>query len=238
MDKLKDMDILKNSKIYRACLYIFPLILMLYPLRHINVGLDLADTGYNYANFRYSGLEHMDSMWFFSTYLANATGHILTLLPGGHTLFFMNLYTTLFVSALALVSYVFLVKRLQIPEIIVFAGEIMAISLCWSPTAVLYNYMTYLLFLTGVLLVYEGLTQEKEIYLIIAGAVLGTNIFIRFSNLTEAGLIVAVWAYGIVCRKKIKKVIQETGFCLLGYVGAVILWLGYISLRYGFMNYV
>ncbi|MCM1048760.1 MAG: hypothetical protein NC433_10065 [Clostridiales bacterium] len=238
MDKLKNIYILKNSKIYRACLYIFPLILLLYPLRHINMGLDLADTGYHYANFRYWGLEHMDSMWFFSTYLTNIVGHILTFLPGGHTLLFMNLYTGLFVSALALISYRFLTKRMGIPEIIAFAGEFMAISLCWAPTAALYNYMTYTLFLVGVLLVYEGLTQEKERYLIIAGAALGTNIFVRFSNLMEAGLIVAVWAYGVICHKKIKKVIRETGFCILGYIGAVIIWLGYISLRYGLASYV
>ena len=232
------MNKLKDSKIFRICCrYIFPIILFLYPLRHINIGLDLADTGYDYANFRY-GIEHMDSKWFFSTYLTNVVGRFLTWLPGGHTLLFMNLYTGLSVSLLAFVSYRFLTKRMEIPAEWVFIGEIAAISLCWSPTAVLYNYMTYLLLLVGVLLIYEGLTQEKEAYLIMAGAALSTNIFVRFSNLTEAGLIVAVWAYGIICRKNIKKVVQETGFCMLGYIGAVIVWLGYISLRYGFLNYV
>ena len=232
------MDKFKDSKVYRACcIYIFPVILILYSLRHINIGLDLADTGYDYANFRY-GLEHMDSKWFFSTYLTNVVGHFLTCLPGGHTLLFMNLYTGLFVSLLAFISYRFLTKRMEIPAGLVFIGELTAISLCWSPTAVLYNYMTYMLLLVGVLLVYEGLVQEKETYLIMAGAVLGTNIFVRFSNLPEAGLIVAVWAYGIICRKNIKKVMQETGYCILGYMGAVIVWLGYISLRYGFSNYV
>lgn len=232
------MNKLKDSQIYRmCCCYIFPIILLLYPLRHINMGLDLADTGYNYANFRY-GLEHMDTKWFFSTYLSNTAGHFLTCLPGGHTLLFMNLYTGLFTSLLALVSYRFLTKQLEIPAAWVFVGELTAISLCWCPTALLYNYMTYLLLLIGVLLIYEGLTQEKEAYLIMAGAALGTNIFVRFSNLPEAGLIVAVWAYGIICRKNIKKVVRETGFCMLGYIGAVIVWLGYISLRYGFLNYV
>ncbi|MDE6748116.1 MAG: hypothetical protein K2K21_03505 [Lachnospiraceae bacterium] len=231
------MNRLKNSQIYKACCYIFPIILFLYPLRHINMGLDLADTGYDYANFRY-GLEHMDSKWFFSTYLSNVAGHFLTCLPGGHTLLFMNLYTGIFVSLLAFISYRFLTKRMEIPEVFVFIGEIAAISLCWSPTAVLYNYITYLLLLVGVLLIYEGLTQEKEVYLIMAGVALGTNIFVRFSNLPEAGLVVAVWAYGIICRKNIKKVVRETGFCMLGYIGAVFVWLGYISLRYGFTNYV
>lgn len=232
------MNKLKDSQIYRACCcYIFPIILFLYPLRHINMGLDLADTGYNYANFRY-GFEHMDSMWFFSTYLSNAAGHFLTCLPGGHTLLFMNLYTGIFVSLLAFISYRFLTKRMEIPAALVFIGELAAVSLCWCPTALLYNYITYLLLLVGVLLIYEGLTQKKEAYLIMAGVALGTNIFVRFSNLPESGLIVAVWAYGIICRKNIKKVMQETGFCILGYIGAVIVWLGYISLRYGFSNYV
>jgi hypothetical protein len=53
------------------------LILLIYPLRHVNWGLDLWDTGYNYANFQYMGTEHMDSMWLFSTYLANVTGNFL-----------------------------------------------------------------------------------------------------------------------------------------------------------------
>ena len=48
---------------------IFIVILALYPLRHINWGLDLMDTGYNYANHTFMGTEHMDSMWLFSTWI-------------------------------------------------------------------------------------------------------------------------------------------------------------------------
>ncbi len=221
-----------------CCKYIFPLVLLLYPLRHVYWGLDFWDTGYNYANFRYMGLEHMDSMWLFATYLSNLTGHFLTLLPGGHTLLFMNLYTGLFVSLLALVSYYFLTKRMRLPAWAVFVGELAAVSLCWCPTALLYNYLTYVLFLAGVLLLYEGLSQEKNTFLALAGVMLGSNVFVRFSNLPEAGLIVAVWVYGFIACKKIKKVLQETGFCILGYVGAVSAWLGLISLRYGFSCYV
>lgn len=231
------MNKLKNLQIYRICCnYIFPLILLLYPLRHISRGLDLWDTGYNYANFRYMG--RMDTMWLFSTYLTNVIGHLLTLLPGGHTLLFMNLYTALFLSLTVIISYRFLTKRIGVPEGIVFVGEFVAVSLCWCPTASLYNYLTYLLFLVGVLFLYEGLTQGKKVYLILAGVALGCNIFVRFSNIPEAGLIVAVWAYGVICRKKIKEVLQETAFCMLGYFGAVILWLGFISIRYGLSSYV
>lgn len=229
----------KESRFYQICCnYIFPLILLLYPLRHIHWGLDLWDTGYNYANFRYMGMEHMDSMWLFSTYLANVVGHFFTLLPGGHTLLFMNLYTGLFTSLLALTSYLFLTKRAKLPAGVVFVGELAAVSLCFCPTALLYNYLTYVLFLAGVLFLYEGLLQEKNRYLVLAGVMLGTNIFVRFSNLPEAAMIVGVWAYGVICRKKWKRVLQETAFCMLGYIGAVFFWLGFLSLRYGLSSYV
>ncbi len=75
-------------------------ILAFYPLRHIYQGIDLWDTGYNYANFTYMGLEHMDPMWLFSTWLSNATGHLLTRLPRGMSLVGMNFYTGLFASLL------------------------------------------------------------------------------------------------------------------------------------------
>ena len=87
--------------------YIFPVILILYPLRHIHWGLDLWDTGYNYSNFQFAGLEHMDPMWFFSTYLANIVGSALTKLPFADTLLGMNFYTGLFVSILAFLGYCF-----------------------------------------------------------------------------------------------------------------------------------
>ena len=78
---------------------ICPLFLALYPMRHINWGLDLWDTGYNYSNFQYMGTEHMDNMWLFSTYLATAVGSFLQKLPFAGTLVGMNFYTGLFVSA-------------------------------------------------------------------------------------------------------------------------------------------
>ena len=145
---------------------LLPLILALYPLRHVWMGIDLRDTGYNYANFRYMGLAHMDSMWVFSTYLANAVGHFFSLLPGGDTLLFMNIYTALVVSVTALIAYFFLVKKCGLPFWTVFAGEFAAVSLCWCPTAVLYNYLTYLFLLLCILFLYVGLTEEKKLSLI------------------------------------------------------------------------
>ncbi len=210
---LKWMNLLEN---------LFVVILVFYPLRHIGYGIDFRDTGYNYANFQYMGTEHMDPMWLFSTYLANVTGNLLMKLPKADTMIGMNLYTGLFVSVLALAGYFFCTRKIKMPKVLVFLGEMMAISLCWCPTAVLYNYLTYLLFLGSFLLLYCGLLMETEStmdagysmevrYYVLqkhykkqrwmlagAGALLGMNVLVRFSNLPEAAMIVAVWAYNVI----------------------------------------
>ncbi len=229
-------------------------LLAFYPLRHIAWGLDLWDTGYNYANFQYMGTEHMDPMWLFSTYLANAAGNLLTRLPNGGTLLGMNLYTGLFAGVLGLVGYFFCTRALRIPRPLAFAGEFAALSLCWCPTALLYNYLTYILFLGCAVLLYYGLVKEKRGCLIAAGACLGTNVLVRFSNLPEMAMIAAVWAYDVIlwteernaARSGVqgagkpgfwRRLFSHTGWCLLGYVSALGVLLGWIQLRYGLDEY-
>ncbi len=246
---------------------LFVVLLLFYSLRHIFWGLDLWDTGYNYANFQYIGTRHMDPMWLFSTYLANVTGNLLTKLPNGDTLAGMNLYTGLFAGVLALAGYFFCTRKLKMPRGIVFLGEMIALSLCWCPTALLYNYLTYVLFLGSSVLLYTGLVNEKKGNLILAGILLGSNVLVRFSNLPEAAMIVAVWAYDFIVwlegrkrgerkeaaagelTKKVndgnaatqgfwKRTMQHTLWCLLGYVAALAVLLNYIHIRYDIRNYI
>lgn len=229
---------------------LFIVILAFYPLRHVQWGLDLMDTGYNYANHLYMGTEHMDPMWLFSTWLSNVAGHLLTKLPNGGTLVGMNIYTGLLVSLLALAGYWFCTKTLQIRPWIAFLGEMTAISLCWCPTALLYNYLTYVLFLGCFVLLYFGLTKDKKEYLIGAGVCLGINVLVRFSNLPEAAMILAVWVFDFLCAREEKqggavrqegfwrKTLRHTGWCLLGYLAALAVLFGYVHIRYGMVEYV
>lgn len=228
----------------KKCELIFILILFLLPLRHIFVGLDLWDTGYNYANFTYMGTEHMDSMWLFATYLANVVGHFFTLLPFGGTLAGLNFYTGLFVSALAIIGYWFCTRALNLSKWIAFAGELAAICLCWCPTALLYNYLTYLLFLVGVICLYYGLVEEKPGMLVAAGICLGANVLVRFSNLPEMAMIVAVWAYDFLKWREdqkrgfFKRTLIHTLWCLLGYLGILLVLFFVVQVRYGLGAYV
>lgn len=229
----------KEQKITAFLQYIYPLILLIYPLRHIRVGAEWWDTGYNYANFMY--MDRMDEMWLFGTYLGNAVGNLLQKLPFGDTMVGMNLYTGLLVSALALAGYIFFVKSIKLPAWIAFLGEFLAISLCWCPTALLYNYLTYLLMGAGYVFLYQALMKEEKksrIYFVLAGVVLGVNVYTRFSNLAQMALVVAVWAMGIIRREKFSKVVNQTLWCILGYVLGVGSVFGWIAVRYGAGTYV
>ncbi len=230
---------------------LFVVALAFYPLRHVGWGLDLNDTGYNYANFEYMGTEHMDPMWLFSTYLSNAVGHFLTGLPGGDTLRGMNLYTGLFVSLLALTGFFFCTRVLKMPSWLGFVGEMLALSLCWCPTAKLYDYLTYVLLTFCAILLYLGLVREKKWYLFGAGVCLGLNVLVRFSNLPQAALILAVWGYDGALEREMKRLgIQKkpepffarlgrhTLWCLYGYGAALGALLFYLHLTYGIGAYI
>lgn len=223
--------------------FLFVAVLVLYPLRHIAWGLDLWDTGYGYANFEYMGTRHMDPMWLFSTYLTTAIGHLLSLLPGAKTLIGMNFYTGLSISLLAVLGYYFCTKVLKIPAWLTFLGEFTAVSFCWCPTGSFYNYVTYVFFLISVICLYLGLSRGRGGWLFAAGVALGCNVLARFSNLPEAAMIMAVWAYGITRKKAAgrrlrKKLLQDTGMCLAGYLTALLVLFGYIQIRYGMDEYV
>lgn len=226
----------ENQKAKKIIDILFLIILVLYPLRHIWLGVEVTDSAYSAGNYRF--LDHINPMWLFATYLANVTGHFLTGLPGGGTLMGLNAYTALFISATAVVLYLFLTRRVRMESTLVFLGELLAISLCWCPTTILYNYMTYFFFNLAIVVLYLGLVREKRLLLFAAGILLGMNVLVRFPNLTEAALILSLWYYGVLQRKRLKDVVQETGICLAGYLaGAGLVLLSIVS-RYGLAEYV
>jgi len=209
---------------------VFPLILLLFPLFKANQGIDLWDTGYSLGNYRFFG--EIDGVWTLLTFLSNVTGFVLTKLPMGGTMLGMKLYTGLLVSLMALVGYRFF--KTKMPAWLAFSGEVAAIGFCWCPTVILYNYLTYFLFLCGAVLLFRGLAGGRMVCLFLAGIVLGMNVFVRFpGNVLEAALIAAVWYYGALKKKSVRKIVQETGICILGYLTAFLVMLGIVSAFYG-----
>lgn len=231
---------------------LFPLVLLLYPMLKIDQGIDVSDTAYSLSNFRYFG--QMNGTWMVATFLANVVGSLLMHLPFGDTLLGMNFYTALIQAMTALAAY--FVLRNKIPALLVFAGEFVALGLCWCPSVILYNYLTYLLLTAGILLLYGGILEQREKcrrwYFVAAGLCLGANVAVRMPNVVQAALILAVW-YGVwmtgnstAAEKSEQKeerkllcyrMIRSTVWCLDGYLLGFGIPFAIICIRYGLSAY-
>ena len=84
---------------------------------------------------------------------------------------------------------------MRAPAPLIFIGELMALGLCWCPSTILYNYLTYLIMDAGVILLYKGIVENNRRYYVAAGVLLGMNVAVRMPNVVQAAFIVAVW-YG------------------------------------------
>jgi len=221
----------KNQKFMS---WIFLAVIIMYPFLHVNVGIDVTDTGYSLGSFLFE--PQMGEEWvLFATYLANLTGSLFAMLPFGNTMLGMNIYTSAIVSLSGAMAYIFLKKK--IPTWIIFLGIFMAESLCWCPTIILYNYLTYFLFTLLVVFLYMGLTQKRS-YLFWAGIVLGLNVMVRFPNLAQAALILAVWYYGWLKKDRFQLVLQNTLLCIGGFITGLAVVLAEISIQYGLDSYI
>lgn len=225
---------------YNNCItkWIFPLILLIYPLMKINQGMDVSDSTYSLGNYLF--FPEMKGMWVVSTYLSNVIGWLIVQLPFADRLLVMNLYTGLLVSALVLFLYYFMQKWM--PAWIVFMGEMIAIGFLWIPTGILYNYLTYGFLAVGAMFLYKGLVEEKDRLLLVAGIMLGLNVWVRVSNLTEMALIVCVWYHCYIRRERIQNVWQtlfrKTGWCIAGYAIGALVPLVAILVQYGLSGIV
>ncbi len=214
---------------------VFVTLLVFYPFVKINQGLDVVDTSYSLGNFQF--FPTADGDWMVATYLANVVGYLLMQLPKGDSLVGMYFYTGIFVALMALIFYYTL--RQKMPAWIVFLGEILAMGLCWCPTTILYNYLTYLLMGAGILLLYLGMFREekRERYLFCAGICLGANIAVRMPNVVQAAFVLALWYGGWLQKKTVKEVVRDTITCLLGYLAGFLVPLAAICVQYGIDAY-
>lgn len=217
---------------------LFIILLAFYPLIHVNQGIDVADPTYSLGNFQY--FQSANGTWMVATYLANVLGYALTKLPGGDTILGMQFYTGLIVSILAVFFYLML--RRKMPSVLVFAGEMLAISLCWCPTVVLYHYLTYALMGIGVWFLYLGCFQAEgnrrhKWYLIIAGICLGANIAVRMPNVVQAAFILVLWYSAFLQKKTWKAARRDTLYCMAGYLAGFLIPFASICVRYGMSAY-
>ncbi len=211
--------------------YLFPVVLLLYPLIGVNQGLDISDTTYALTNYRF--LQKIDPMWAISTFLGNFVGSILMKLPFAGTMLGMNVYCSLMISLTALLAYYLLQKWM--PGWMLFIGLFIAESLCWCPRVILYNYLTYLFFTLGIIFLFTGMFdwEREKTYLLLAGASFGINVMVRFPNIVEAAMIVVLWFYCAITGVKLLETVKKTLICMAGYAAGILVPYIIVLFMYG-----
>ena len=86
------------------------------------------------------------------------------------------------------------------------------------------------------MILYTGLTEDRDIYLAAAGAVLAVNVFARFPNIIQSALILAVWYYLYLKKRPFREILKKTLVCLIGYLAAASLMLAVIGYRHHGVN--
>ena len=235
MERRKLIDKEKRS---RVTVIICAVLLGIYPFYHANWGIDLMDAGYGLGNFFF--FKDMDINWKLATFLSNVLGAFLIKLPGGDTYFGMNLYTSALLAAVAVLSYLFLVKCFKHP-VLLLVGEWIALSLCWAPTTILYHYLGYYLITLSLICIELAIRKDYSRYFILAGFLLGINIFVRMPNVTHMACILVVWFDALFLYKgteKWRKLIHNTGICIVGYLIGIGVPFAFICLQYKFEAYI
>lgn len=223
----------KAIKVYNniTC-YLYPLALLLLPFYGVNRGVDVSDTTYSLARSLFME-DIAGSPWSVAYELSDLLTRLLMKLPGKGSLLMMNCYTALFISAMAWIAY-FVLSR-EMSRHLVFFGEILAISLCWCPSVILYNYLSYFMLLIAILLLYRAsvCSYERSAWrLFLAGAILGLSIFARLPNVVFAGFILLVF-YTYFVDKINRGLFKTVLTCVGGYIAGFLLAAVPLSVKYG-----
>lgn len=214
--------------------FIFPAVLLLVTMVTVNQGVDVSDSTYSLGNYLFA--DRLEGTWVISTYLSNLFGSLIVKLPGGSTLLGANIYTRLVLAATVLAVY-YLLKN-ETGSFVSFLGGILAIDMCWIPTGILYNYLSYLFLTVGALLLYKAVKKDDKRLLFAAGLVLGINVFVRIPNITNMALILVLWVGALYEKRTFKAVAKDTGICVAGYAVGVLVPFIAIVIKFGFNGIV
>ena len=235
--KEKVESLWKNKKIENM---LMPIVLLLVLFGNVNRGLDIYDAGYSMSYFLH--FEHYSGNVMISTFLSSAVGHFFANLPGGATWLGLTAYCTLIIAGMVLVAY-FLFKPLLGWKITAVL-EVVALCFCWAPNTILYNYLSFFLFISAIAVLLKAIEKEEKTMLyILAGGILGFNTFVRISNITQIAAIVLLWYYAFEKKWSFSKVFKRTIFCVTGYllsvgvtVVAIVMLYGFEELKVGIYN--
>ena len=101
----------------------------------------------------------------------------------------------------------------------------------------MYNHTTTLFFVLSVAALIKGVLDDKGLFVILSGAIIGFNIFMRIPNVVEIIIILSVIYWGVYKKDFKKTVINFTNF-IFGFIVAIIISLLIINSVFGMEGFI
>lgn len=192
-------------------------------------GLDFSDMGFwltGYQQFYTSPDSIFPSCW-----LSYFIGHWVGLALGGGVLAYRLGYVVV-ITISAIIAYKLLAFVLGGGRILAAMVLLMVFfNRIYCGNWIAYYELTALFYLAGATLLFFGLIDNRRLLLLLAGVILGANIFIRLPNLLGIALVSTIWLYAWLYRRSLRDVVAKSAWFLGGFALGVALVLGLILLN-------
>ena len=181
-------------------------------------GLDFTDMGFLLSTYQqfYSAPE--TNTYFLINWLTVFIGHWMGE-PFGGSVIVYKLGASVILAVTGVVTYLGLsaeLGRRWMLAVFIFVAFLFITKA--SGNWINYNKLTGLFYVLGGVLLFLGLRHERRAWVLIAGAVLGANLFIRFPNILGIGLVFAVVLHGLLHRWDWRRLLGWSASFLLGWV--------------------
>ena len=186
-------------------------------------GLDFTDMGFWLTGYQQL-YTHPDTIWALC-WLSYFIGHWVGLALGGGVLAYKLGYVVV-VTTSAMVAYRLLASQFGNSRMLA-AMVLLTVFFTrgFGGNWVGYNELTALFYLTGAALLFFGLVGNRKPLVVLAGVVLGANLFVRFPNLLGITLVSTVWLQAWVYRWTLRDIWVWSAWFLGGFtLGVALIW--------------
>ena len=161
-------------------------------------GLDFTDMGFLLVTYQqfYSAPE--TNVYFLLNWLTAFIGHWMGESFGGSVVIY-KFGASVILAVTGMVAYLGLsaeLGRRWMLAVFIFITFLFATKT--SANWISYNNLTALFYVLGGVLLFTGLRRNRRAWVLLAGVILGANLFIRFPNLLGIGLVLAVVLHGML----------------------------------------
>lgn len=228
---IKKFNLYLKKHVNAIAFYILVVFCIVWIVPYINQGIDVEDTGYYLTKYKYI-FDQDVNVKSGSILFTEIMGGMLYKLSSSHQMLILNIISWLSYLLSGMMIYKSLKRKERDILVIGMVTIGMFFSCSWI-RAFNYNSFSMFILVAAIILLLKDIEKDRNGYVVASGALVGINVFIRFPNVLQFSLVLAlIWFYGIekkVWKKSLKKSLLFGTSGIIGggiSVGVAILFLG------------